>query len=126
MDDLERLGAAKYVSVTTYRKNGDGVPTALWSARDGEQLCVWTVADSWKVKRLKRNPNVEVAACDMRGNVAGAAVAGIGAVLDAAQTERVRRLLRAKYGVLGTLTLLGSRLRRGKDATVGIAITLAD
>ena len=126
MGDLERLGAARFVSLTTYRKNGDGVPTALWAVRDGAQLLVWTVADSWKVKRLRRNPKVEVAACDVRGNVTGAAVSGTAVILDGAQTGRVRRLLRAKYGVIGTLTLLGSRLRRGKDGTVGIAITLAD
>ncbi|PRZ43115.1 hypothetical protein CLV47_103172 [Antricoccus suffuscus] len=124
MGDLERLGDAKYVSLTTYRKNGEGVPTALWAVREGDQIFVWTVADSWKVKRLRKNPKVEVAACDMRGNVAGAPVSGTAAILDGAQTERVRRLLRAKYGVVGRLTVLGSRLRRGKDGTVGIAITL--
>jgi hypothetical protein len=31
-----------------------------------------------------------------------------------------------KYGVLGWLTIMGSRLRRGEEGTVGIRIRLVD
>lgn len=37
---------------------------------------------------------------------------------------RYRQLLARKYGILGRLTLFGSRLRRGLDGTVGIRVTL--
>ncbi|MER5665037.1 hypothetical protein [Streptomyces mirabilis] len=37
---------------------------------------------------------------------------------------RYRQLLACKYGILGRLTLFGSRLRRGLDGTVGIRVTL--
>ena len=43
---------------------------------------------------------------------------------DAATTGRYRQLIGRKYGLTGRLTLLGSRLRRGVDGTVGIRITL--
>lgn len=39
-------------------------------------------------------------------------------------TARYRNLIGSKYGLLGKVTLFGSRLRRGLDGTVGIRITL--
>ncbi|CAM5738280.1 PPOX class F420-dependent oxidoreductase OS=Streptomyces tendae OX=1932 GN=GUR47_04775 PE=4 SV=1 [Streptomyces tendae] len=128
MDDdasLDRLGAGKYLLVTTYRKNGTPVATPVWVVRDEDALGVWTVADSWKVKRVRNRADVLVGPCDVRGRPTGGQVPGTAEICDAATTARYRKLLIRKYGVIGLLTLFGSRLRRGLDGTVGIRITLA-
>jgi PPOX class probable F420-dependent enzyme len=116
------LGSHKYVSVTTYRKDGTPVATPVWVAQDGDAVVVWTAADSGKVKRIRNNPAVTVAACDMRGRLASEPVPGRAEILDAAGTERVRGLLRRKYGLAGRLVILGSRVRRGSAGSVGIRI----
>ncbi|WNZ06873.1 PPOX class F420-dependent oxidoreductase [Streptomyces sp. 11x1] len=121
---LDALGAGKYLLVTTYRKNGSTVPTPVWVVRDGDALGVWTVADSWKVKRIRNRADVLVGPCDVRGNPTGDSVPARADILDAAGSAAYRRLIARKYGVLGRLTLLGSRLRRGADGTIGIRITL--
>ncbi|QTE02716.1 PPOX class F420-dependent oxidoreductase [Streptomyces cyanogenus] len=128
MDDtrLDRLGSGKYLLVTSYRKNGTPVATPVWVVRDGGALGVWTVADSWKVKRIRRRPDVLVGPCDVRGNPTGDQVPATAEITDAATTARYRRLIARKYGILGRLTLLGSRLRRGADGTVGIRVTLGE
>ncbi|GAA3193011.1 PPOX class F420-dependent oxidoreductase [Actinocorallia longicatena] len=123
---LDRLAAGKYLLVTTYRKDGTAVPTPVWVVRDGDALGVWTVTDSYKVKRIRNNPSVKVAPCDLRGNRTGDDVAGVAAICSPEETEAYRKLLRRKYGLLGLATLLGSRLRRGADGTIGIRITLAE
>jgi uncharacterized protein len=123
---VDRLGAGKYVLLTTFRKDGRAVPTPLWVARDGAELVVWTVTNSGKVKRIRGRGEVTVAPCDVRGRPLGDAVAGRATIADAAGTERIRRLLRRKYGLLGWITITGSRLRRGKDGTVGIRIRTVD
>lgn len=122
--DLDTLGSAEYVALTTFRKNGAAVPTAVWVARSGSELVVWTTRDAGKVKRLHRNPAVTVAQCDVRGKVTGEAVSGTARMLDADATERVRTALAKEYGIKGRLVMAGSRLRRGREGTVGIAITL--
>ncbi|WP_035850574.1 PPOX class F420-dependent oxidoreductase [Kitasatospora azatica] len=126
MDDslLERLGRGKYLLVTSYKKDGTPVATPVWVVPDGAALGIWTVADAWKVKRIRRRADVLVGPCDVRGKPTGASVPGSAEILDAAGTARYRTLLARKYGLLGRLTLLGSRLRRGTDGTVGIRITL--
>jgi uncharacterized protein len=121
---LESLGAAQFVLLTTFRRDGRAVGTAVWVARVGDELGVWTVADSGKVKRIRRNPAVTVTVCDRRGRPRGPAVSGRARALDAAGTARVRAAVTAKYGLLGRALTALSRWRRGPGGTVGLAITL--
>ncbi|MFI1920953.1 MULTISPECIES: PPOX class F420-dependent oxidoreductase [unclassified Streptomyces] len=121
---LDRLAAGKYLLITSYRKNGTGVATPVWVVRDGDTLGVWSVADSWKVKRIRARGDVLVGPCDARGNPTGEQIPATAEICDAPTTARYRTLLARKYGVVGRLTLLGSRLRRGLDGTVGIRVTL--
>ncbi|MEU7423336.1 MULTISPECIES: PPOX class F420-dependent oxidoreductase [unclassified Streptomyces] len=123
---LDRLGSGKYLLMTSYRKNGTPVATPVWVVRDGDTLGVWTAADSFKVKRVRRRPDVLAGPCDLRGNPTGDQLPATAEIADAATTARYRDLIARKYGLVGRLTLLGSRLRRGLDGTVGIRVTLAD
>ncbi|MGV9246244.1 PPOX class F420-dependent oxidoreductase [Streptomyces sp. NPDC003710] len=120
---LDRLGTGKYLLVTSYRKNGTPVATPVWVVPDGDGLGVWTAADSWKVKRIRARSDVLVGPCDLRGNPTGDQVPATADICDRATTARYRRLIARKYGILGRLTLLGSRLRRGEEGTVGIRVT---
>lgn len=126
MDDVSpaELGAGKYLLVSTYRKNGTPVATPVWVVRDGDALGVWTTADSWKVRRVRNRADVLVGPCDVRGRPTGEQVPGTAEICDQPTTDRYRRLLARKYGVVGRLTLFGSRLRRGREGTLGIRITL--
>lgn len=122
---MDRLAAGNYLLLTTFRRSGTAVPTPVWAAREGAELFVWTAAESGKVKRIRNGGAVELRECDLRGNPKGPdAVPGTARLLDEAATEHVRDLIKAKYGVLGRITLFGSRLRRGRTGTIGIAITL--
>ena len=126
MSGFGEAGTAKYVALTTFRKDGTPVSTPLWAALDGDRLVMWTRTESWKVKRIRRNPEVIVQACDARGKVlTGEPVSGRAEILDAAGTGRARGLIIAKYGVAGRITVLGSTLRRGKGGTIGLSISLA-
>ncbi|WP_067563075.1 PPOX class F420-dependent oxidoreductase [Nocardia acidivorans] len=117
------VGTAKYVLLTTFKKDGTPVGTPLWAALDNGRLYIWTVTDSWKVKRIRRNPEVTVQACDVRGKPHGDIVKGTAKILDDAGGDRVRGLVKRRYGLQGHLIVTGSTLRRGKTGTVGIEIT---
>jgi PPOX class probable F420-dependent enzyme len=125
MDDTlpARLGAGKYLLITSYRKNGTAVSTPVWVVLDGDTLGVWTVADSWKVKRIRARADILVGPCDLRGNPTGDQVPATAEICDPETTAHYRTLIARKYGIPGRLTLLGSRLRRGLKGTVGIRVT---
>lgn len=99
------LAAAKYVSLTTFRRTGEAVATPVWiaPAADGsDRLVVITVDDTGKVKRLAHTRTVELRPCDMRGRVAADAPTyrGEGVVVrDAAEVAAVRAAVVAKYGL---------------------------
>ncbi|MFD0369221.1 PPOX class F420-dependent oxidoreductase [Streptomyces sp. NPDC059071] len=95
----EELRHGRYVSLTTFRRDGTGVATPVWYAVEGDELYAWTRTDSWKVKRLRRDPRVVAAVCDVRGNVADGAVRAEGAarLVTGEELRRVRRLLSRKY-----------------------------
>lgn len=122
--DWNELAQQKYVLLTTYKKDGTPVGTPVWVAPDGAELVVWTNPKTWKVKRLHRNAAVTVQPCDQRGRPTGSQVSpGTARILDAAGTDRVRDLIAGKYGVIGTVLIRGHRLIRGRNGSVGLAIT---
>jgi PPOX class probable F420-dependent enzyme len=122
---LGAVGKADYVLLTTFRKDGTPVATAVWAVADEGKLYAWTPTDSWKVKRLRRNPAVTLQPCNPSGMPHGEVIEGTGRVLDAEGTEQVRKLLRRKYWLLGPIIIFGSILRRGKAGTIGLEITPA-
>ena len=117
---VAEIADAQYVMLTTFKKDGTAVASPLWAASDGDGMLLWTVADSWKVKRLRRNSRVLVQACNVNGKkTVGPQVAGIAELVERdVAVDAINR----KYGILGRLTTFGSRLRRGADATVGVRV----
>lgn len=115
-----------YMSLKTFRKSGEGVPTPVWFAQDGEKLYVMTMADAGKVKRIRNNPQVEITPCDMRGGLLGEdyipAQAHI--LLEGEQAKHANALLKKKYGLqMRAISLLYSIRRK---QTVHLEITPAE
>jgi len=82
----------------TFRKSGEGVATPVWFAKDAGELLVYSLAEAGKVKRIRNNPNVKVAPCDVRGRVHGEWLAGTARILEGAEAHRANDLLGQKYG----------------------------
>lgn len=125
--DLEELGKARYVSLTTFRKDGTPVATPVWAVADGAELYVWTRSDAWKVKRIRNNGRVTVTACDVRGRVAeGAPVReGEARLLDAEGLKRVRGLMLRKYTwQFWAVDVPAMLARRGRRPHTAIAVKL--
>ncbi|MEU6059295.1 PPOX class F420-dependent oxidoreductase [Streptomyces sp. NPDC047097] len=123
----ETLRHGRYLSLTTFRKDGTGVATPVWYAVDGDDILVWTNSDSWKVKRLRRDQRVIVAPCDLRGNVADDAprAEGTARLLETDELKRVRRLLSRKYSwQFWLIDAPAAVFRRGKRPHTGIAVRL--
>jgi PPOX class probable F420-dependent enzyme len=93
------IAASKQISLTTYRKDGTPVATPVWHVADGDKLTTVSAADAGKIKRLRRNPNVEVVACDFRGRIRPGAqpVRGTAVLLPPTETENARRLMAGRY-----------------------------
>ena len=125
---LLELGEEKYISLTTFKRDGTPVSTPVWVAREDGRLLVWSAAGAWKVKRIRRDGHVRVAPCSGMGKVRGAPLDGKATILG--DTTSVERLLRRKHRVAYRLIrgwgMVIRRLRRKPDPeSVTIAIVPA-
>ena len=87
----------KYLSLTTYRRDGNPVSTPVWFVEEDGRLFVATAADSYKAKRLRRNPAAMVAPCTGRGVPKGDAIPVQVEFLPPEEHARVDRLMAEKY-----------------------------
>lgn len=121
------IGDERYVSLTTFRRSGEAVSTAVWVATLDEcRVGVWTNATSGKVKRLAHTPRVTLRPCDRRGRVSddAATYGGTAVVLrSGGEFEEVLGRVKASYGVLGWAALT---LRPSRKNDAAVVITLDD
>jgi PPOX class probable F420-dependent enzyme len=89
----------KYLSITSFRRDGTGKATPVWFVQEGGRLLVETDADSYKVRRIRRNPRVTVAPCGPTGRLRGKPVTARAELLPNAEVGRVERLLARKYRI---------------------------
>ncbi len=95
----------KYLNLETFKKNGDGVKTPVWFAADptasidssGAKIYTYTIGVSGKVKRVRNNPRVKIAPCDMRGRVLGEWVEARAEIISGEEAARGMQLLNKKY-----------------------------
>ena len=98
----------KYISLTTFRKNGQGVPTPVWFGEENDKLYVMTRGTMVKTKRIRNNPKVTVAPCTIRGKVTGPGFNAAVKILPPEHCAAARKAINRKY-FLARLPLVWSR-----------------
>jgi uncharacterized protein len=89
----------KYLSLTSFRRDGTGVATPVWFVEAGGRLLVETDAASYKVRRIRRDPRVTIAPCAATGRLRGIPVRARAELLPDTEVARVERLMARKYRV---------------------------
>jgi PPOX class probable F420-dependent enzyme len=111
--DLEALFPGRFLSVTSFKRNGTGVATPLWAVCDGGRLYALTDLRSAKVRRMRRNPRVLIAPCRADGRLRREPVpARVQVLTDTRDLERVQQRLLARYQVSYRVVMLAYRLGR--------------
>lgn len=112
---------ARYIALTTYRRDGTPVTTPVWPLGLEGRMFVGTTADTGKVKRLRRDARVRFAVCDARGRrILGPWYEGEARTVDdPTLAGRFQRALARKYGWQYRLIMLVYRLRGAyRDRTI--------
>ena len=122
----------KYLSVTTFKRDGTAVATPVWFVADNGHLLVETDGESGKAKRIRHNSKVTVAPCSASGKLKGEPVAAHAAFLPESERAHVEELIGRKYRVDKVLVLpvyrtvqrLLHRPTLSQDTPVVLEITL--
>jgi PPOX class probable F420-dependent enzyme len=96
-DPRERFRDSKFILLTSYRKDGTGVPTQMWCVLDEGRLFVRTDSTSYKVGRIRRNPSIEAAPCDFKGEPKTEPFAARAIERTGDEAARIARLFGKKY-----------------------------
>ena len=118
---LAQFDGQKYISLETFKKNGEGVKTPIWFVLYKDAFYAYTEADSWKVKRIQHNPRVRVAVCNMRGEIRGPWLEATASLVDGDERRTADTLLDRKYFLKKVFNFL-SRIRRHKRAMIKIGL----
>jgi uncharacterized protein len=127
--DLEALFPGRYLSVTSFKRDGTGVATPVWFVSDRSRLLALTDLHSAKVRRIRRDPRVLVASCRADGKLRTEPVPARAEVLTATpDLERVQKLLLERYRLTYRVVMLvyrfGRRLRGERSVADGAAVAI--
>ena len=87
-----------YVSLATFRRNGREVRTPVWIAGADRLYYVFSKGSAGKVKRIRANGRVRLAACDSRGKILSEWLDGRGRIVSEPEViQRAYEMLRRKY-----------------------------
>lgn len=121
----------KYVSLTTYRKNGEAKLAPVWIADLGDGTVGFTTSSSsWKVKRLRNDPRVVLQPSDAKGKVREGTepVTGTAVLKSGADFDSVAAIVKKKYGLQYTgITLVGKVAKligKGSGTDTAVVVTL--
>jgi uncharacterized protein len=125
---IEQFAKAKYLSLETFRKTGVGVRTPVWfvqqlgSASDTDHALffLYSAANAGKLKRIRNNPKVRIAPCNVRGDLRGEWVEARARMSDGEEAARGQQLLRQRYGFLKIAGDFFGRLMGHKQAVIAI------
>ena len=113
MTSLQSLDDQWAVLLTSFRRDGTPVGTPVSLAVDGERAFIRSPGTAWKVKRMLREPRVEVAPCTPRGRPTGPATPALARPLTGEEARRAALALRRRHPVLqGVLVPIAHRLLR--------------
>jgi PPOX class probable F420-dependent enzyme len=127
--DLQARLPGRYLSVTSFKRDGTGIATPLWFVSDDSRLFALTDLHSAKVRRIRRNPSVLIALCRADGKLRTEPVPARAEVLTATtDLERVQKLLIERYKISYRLVMLiyrlGRRLRGQRSVADGAALAI--
>ena len=112
-DTLEQLKHTKTILLTTYKRDGTPVGTPVSIAFVGDRAFFRTYDKAWKAKRLRNNPEVEVAPATVSGKETGAAIHARARLLEGDEAGLAARALAGRHHVLQRVVVpLYHRLRR--------------
>jgi uncharacterized protein len=98
-EGFSSLSGRKYCLLTTFRRNGDPVPTPVWFGLAGGRLYFHSESSVGKMKRIRNEPRVLVAPCTVRGKPLGSPAEGRARVLGEDEAASAERAIAANYGL---------------------------
>lgn len=107
---------AKYVTVGTRKHGGEVVHTPVWFVVEGTDLIITTEGSSGKAKRMRNYPEIDIAACDMRGRIRGQLITAAAQVMPASVNADCEKLFIKKFKLMYKFMTLRDKKKAGNNS----------
>lgn len=122
-DSLTQLQKGRYISLKTYRKNGEGVSTPVWFVEENLKFYVCTREDTFKVRRIKNNSQVQIASSNASGKANSEYLEAEARFTTTEEIEPVRTLFRKKYRMFRLWSYFQNRGKKEGEKQIYLEIT---
>ncbi len=91
----------------------------MWFALDGETVYMTTRGQSWKVKRIRKNPEVRIGWSDSSGGKHGKLYTAVASLIEGGcEFDEAKRLLNKKYGLKKKVIDFGLKFASDKTEVI--------
>lgn len=120
-DPFTLVYAHNFIQLTTYRKNGEGVPTPVGFTPHERRLYISTPGTAFKLKRLRQNTRVTLAPCTFNGKkILGESIEGQARILAPEERAIAERAFIRRYGMIYRVTLAVQNMRNKQRTYIEI------
>ena len=118
---------ARYIALTTFRRDGRPVTTPVWAAEREGRLYIFSNPEAGKIKRLRNSSRAAVAPCTWNGTRTGEELPATARILASAELPAMWASLVKKYGLAAVpfrlLYLVRRFLRLPLSAGIEVSLT---
>jgi hypothetical protein len=110
---LEPFDRSWTVLLTTYKRDGSPVATPVNLAVEGDHAYFRSYHKAWKTKRIRNNPELEMAPSTVRGKPKGQTVRARARLLSGEEELHARHIIAQRYPVFQRFVIpLGHKISR--------------
>ncbi|ORV14639.1 PPOX class F420-dependent oxidoreductase [Mycobacterium celatum] len=112
--DFTGFDKARQIVLLTFKRSGEAMPSPINHGVADGKIYVRTDASTGKVKRIRNNPRVVVAPCNLRGKPKGPAVAAVAKILPESEHAHANQVIAANWSM--PMKLLERSLDKSSEA----------
>lgn len=122
--DLVQLKYGKHISIKTFRKNGKGVAMPVWFLEENHKFYICTGGATFKVRRIRNDSNVQIAACGSNGSLTGEFFDGKARIMANNEVGNIYSLFRKKYSGFKMWNFFANLGKKEEKKHIYLEITL--
>lgn len=99
-EGLEEVTGRRYCTVVSFRRDGTPVATPVWFGLSEGAVFFRSLADSYKIRRIRSDPRVLVAPCSRRGKPVGLPFEGRARILEGEEEAAAEAAIQSNFGAI--------------------------
>jgi len=123
VDSLTQLQKGKYISLKTFRKNGEGVSSPVWFVEENLKFYVCTQETTFKARRIKNNSQVQIASSNASGKTDSEYLDAEARFITTDEIKPVYTLFRKKYRMFRLWSYFRNRGKKEGEKQIYLEIT---